>query len=388
MAHIVIIGGGTAGLPTAHELAEVARAGERITVVAGHAAFRAGASAPWITARSSAEFDLAQNLRRKDIGFSAAGARRLHPERNQLELGDGKMLDYDYLVIAAGPRPAFDAIEGLGPDGYTNSLCHADHLPGCVREWNHFMADPGPIIVGAVQGASCFAPAYESAFRMEAELRTRKLRDQAPMTFVTSEPFIGDLGVGGIGDSRARLEKALRERDIAWIANARVDRVERGTMHVTESSGGAPGTPHALAFKYSMMMPPFRGIDAVAGIGGLADERGFVLVDEFLRNPKYPNIYAAGATVTSAAASAASDEHRTAYMIESMVGAVVRNLRDQIDGREPSACPTWSPVQLADLGASGLAFVAGPEGALRPQHGVAGGDWVQMSRCSACDVGD
>lgn len=389
MAHVVIVGGGTAGLPTAHELAEVARAGERITVVANRAAFRAGPAAPWITAQSAAEFDLAQNLRRKGIGFSAAGARRLHPERNQLELGDGKLLDYDYLVIAAGPRPDFDAIEGLGPDGYTHSLCHADHLPGCVREWNRFMADPGPIVVGAVQGASCFAPAYESAFLMEAELRARKLRERAPMTFVTAERFIGELGVGGIGDSRARLETALRSRDIAWIANARVERVERGAMHVTENgAAGAPRKRHSLAFRYSMMMPPFRGIDAVAGIEGLADARGFILVDEFLRNPRYRNIYAAGATVANAAANAAGEAHKTPYMIESMVNAVVRNIRDQIDGREPLACPTWSPVQLADLGASGLAFIADPQGALRPERGAGAANWVQMSRCAACDVGD
>ena len=75
-------------------------------------------------------------------------------------------------------------------------------------------------------------------------------------------------------------------------------------------------------------------------------------------------------------------------MIESMVNAVVRNIRDQIDGREPLACPTWSPVQLADLGASGLAFIADPQGALRPERGAGAANWVQMSRCSACDVGD
>lgn len=391
MAHVVIIGGGTAGLPAAYELAEVARAGERITVVADRAGFRSGSATPWVTAQGSAEFDLAQNLQRRSIAFSGAGARRLHPERSQLELGDGKVLDYDFLVIAAGPRPAFDAIEGLGPDGYTHSLCHADHLAGCVKDWNRFVSDPGPIIVGAVQGASCFAPAYESAFRMEQELRARKLRERAPITFVTPEPYVGHLGVGGIADSRARLETALRERGIAWIADARVDRVERGTMHLTEgAAAGAPGKAHRLTFKYSMMMPPFRGIEAIAGIEGLADGRGFMLIDECLRNPKYPNIYAAGVTVASAAASGSSiatEPHKTAYMIESMVSAVVRNIRDAIDGKAPSAGAEWNPVHLADLGASGLAFVADPTPSLRPAHGVAGGDWVHLSRCSACDVG-
>jgi len=383
MAHAVIIGGGTAGLPTAYELAELARPGERITVVADRAGFRSGASTPWITAQDGTEFDLAQNLRRRGIGFSAAGARRLHPERNRLELGDGSLLDYDYLVIAAGPRAAFDTIEGLGPDGYTHSLCHADHLHGCVRDWNRLLANPGPVVVGAAQGATCFAPAYESALFMEHELRARKLRERVPMTFVTPEPYIGHLGVGGIADSRARLEAALRERDIEWIADARVERVERGTMYVT---AGGTGKPRALPFKYAMLMPPFRGIEAVADIEGLADARGFILIDECLRNPKYPNVYAAGVTVASAAAGAAAESHKSAYLIESMVNAVVRNIRDAIDGKPPRAGAEWNAVHLADLGASGLAFIADPSPSLQPAHGVAAGDWVQLSRCSACDV--
>ncbi|TAN56730.1 MAG: NAD(P)/FAD-dependent oxidoreductase [Betaproteobacteria bacterium] len=386
MAQVVIIGGGTAGLPTAYELAELARPGERITVVADRASFRAGTPAPWVTALGSVEFDLAQNLRRRGIGFTAAGARRLHPDRRQLELGDGKRLDYDYLVIAAGPRPAFEEIQGLGPRGYTHSLCHADHVAGCVRDWNRLVADPGPIIVGAVQGATCFAPAYESAFHMEHELRARKLLDRAPITFVTPEPYIGHLGVDGIGDSRARLESALRALGIGWIAGARVERIERGRMHVTEAGSGRI---HALPFRYSVMMPPFRGIEAVAGIEGLTDARGFILIDEFLRNPKYPEIYAAGVTVASAAASAAcvaAQAHKTAYLIESMVSAVARNIRDAIDGNAPGAGAEWNPVHLADLGASGLAFIADPAPSLRPAHGVAAGDWVQMSRCAACDL--
>ena len=383
MAQIVIIGGGAAGLSAAHELAARARVGERITVVANGEVFRSGPSTPWIAVQSSVEFDLAQNLKRKGVEFSAAGARRLHPQSNQLELGDGRRLEYDYLVIACGPRPAFDAVEGLGPDGHTHSLCHGEHLPGCAREWNRFLSDPGPIVVGAVQGATCFAPAYEGALMMDAELRSRGLREHAPMTFVTAEPYIGELGVGGIDDSRMQLEAALRERDIAWIANARVERIERGVMHVTWSAGRRR---YALAFKYSMMMPPFRGIDAVAGIEGLCNARGFILVDEYLQNPRFRNIYAAGATVASADPRAPFDEHKTPYQIESMVDAVVRNIRDQIDGRPPGACPIWSRVELADLGAPGLAFIANPHGALRPRPSD-DGSWVHLSRCSACDVG-
>lgn len=39
---------------------------------------------------------------------------------------------------------------------------------------------------------------------------------------VTSEPYIGHLGLGGVGGSKALLESALRSRHIKWITNAKV----------------------------------------------------------------------------------------------------------------------------------------------------------------------
>ena len=90
-------------------------------------------------------------------------------------------------------------------------------------------------MVGAVQGASCFGPAYEFAMIMDADLRKRRIfRDKVPMTFVTAEPDIGHLGVGGVGDTKGLLESEMRQRHIKWITNARVDRIESGKVHVTE----------------------------------------------------------------------------------------------------------------------------------------------------------
>jgi len=396
MAHILIIGGGPNGLAMAYEMLEQTRAEDRITLVSSGEQMRASTHAPWSGGRAGAgedpSFELGAALEKKGIGFSAAGARRLHPERNTLELGDATSLDYDYLVITTGPRPAFDEIEGLGPSGHTHSLCEAAHLQGCSHGWSRFVDNPGPLVVGAVQGASCFAPAYESLFLMDGDLRRRGLRQKVDITFVTAEPWIGHLGLGGMDDARERLEAAMRSRGIAWIANARVDKVERERMHVSECDAeGRRLRSRVLPFGYSMMMPAFRGIDAVAGIEGLANERGFILVDEHQRNPRYPNIYAAGATVQAAHEAPTpvpTGAHKTAYMVESMVGATAQNIRDQIDGREPSRRATWRAVSLADLGAGGLAFIANEEPPPRRVDWFERGDWVQLSRCSVCNVGN
>ena len=104
-----------------------------------------------------------------------------------------------------------------------------------------------------------------------ADLRKRRSA-QVPMTFVTAEPYIGHLGVGGVGDTKGVLESEMRQRHIKWIVNAKVDKVDADKMHVTEvDEDGKPKKAHELAFKFSMMIPAFRGIAAVRGIDGLAE---------------------------------------------------------------------------------------------------------------------
>src|SRR6185503_7048005 len=173
-------------------------------------------------------------MRTKGVRYLTQGARRVDPQARRIELNDGESIAYDYLVIATGPDLAFDEIEGLGPQGYTQSICHIDHAVRAHDAFEAFCKNPGPIVVGAVQGASCFGPAYEFAFILDTELRRRKIRDKVPMTFVTSEPYIGHLGLDGVGDTKGLLESEMRTRHIKWITNAKVDKVENGVVDVSE----------------------------------------------------------------------------------------------------------------------------------------------------------
>ena len=73
-----------------------------------------------------------------------------------------------------------------------------------------------------------------SLFILETELRRRKIRDKVPMTFVTAEPYIGHLGLDGVGDTKGLLESEMRDHHIKWITNAAVKKVEAGMMTVEE----------------------------------------------------------------------------------------------------------------------------------------------------------
>ena len=388
MAHIVIVGAGLGGMPMAYEMREAARPGDQVTVIANTTKFHFVPSNPWVAVnwrqREEIELEIAPLLARHNINFIPVGVKRLHPVQKQLELDDGRRIDYDFLVLATGPRLAFEEIEGLGPQGHTQSVCHVDHAAVSSKAWDKFVADPGPIVVGAVQGASCFGPAYEFAMIMETDLRRRKIRDQVPMTFVTSEPYIGHLGLGGVGDSKGLMESIFRDKTIKWICNAKVNRVEAGKMFVTEhDEDGKPKREHELPFKYSMMLPAFKGIDAVIDIEGLTNPRGFVLIDPYQRNIKYPEIYAVGVCVAIPPVEATpvpTGTPKTGYMIESMGTATAKNIRAVLDGKAPPEKATWNAICLADFGDSGAAFVALPQIPPRNVNWFAQGKWVHLAK--------
>jgi sulfide:quinone oxidoreductase len=180
------------------------------------------------------------------------------------------------------------------------------------------------------------------------------------------------------------LESALREKHVKWITNAKVTRVEPGKMHVTEHDDeGKPKKEHVLPFKFSMMLPAFKGVDAVSGIEGLTNPRGFIVIDEYQRNPKYPNIYSVGVCVAIPPVEQTpvpTGAPKTGYMIESMVTATAHNIREVLDGKQPTHKATWNAVCLADMGDTGIAFVALPQIPPRNVNWFSEGKWVHYAK--------
>lgn len=388
MAHVVILGAGIGGISTTYELRAALGRKHHLTLISNTPYFQFTPSNPWVGVGWRTKEDVVVKLdalmKRFKVAFIDQGAKRVHPAENRVELTDGGFVDYDVLVIATGPELAFDEVPGLGPEGHTQSVCTADHATKANIAWEAFCKDPGPIVVGAVQGASCFGPAYEYAMIMDKELRNRKIRDRVPMTFVTSEPYIGHLGLGGVGDTKGLLEHELRHRSIRWVTNAKVDHAEAGKMFVTEvDEDGADKRKHELPFKYAMMLPAFRGISALRGVEGLVNPRGFVIVDKNQRNPQFPNVFGIGVAIAIAPLEktpVATGVPKTGYMIESMVTASVRNITALLAGKEPASEPTWNALCLADFGDSGIAFVAKPQNPPRNVNWAAEGKWVHLGK--------
>lgn len=388
MTNIVVLGAGLGGTLMAYELKAELGAGDTLTVIGQGSHYHFVPSNPWVAAgwreRDEVEIDICATMARKGIAYRPEGAARLHPEENRIELTDGSSVPYDYLVLATGPDLAFDEIPGLGPDGFTQSICHIDHAEKALVALEKFIVNPGPIVVGAVQGASCFGPAYEFAFILDTELRKRRIRDKVPMTFVTSEPYIGHLGLDGVGDTKGLLESQMRNRHIKFITNARVQKVEAGKMTVEEvGEDGAVKKVSELPFSYSMMLPAFRGVAAVRGLEGLTNPRGFILIDKHQRNPRFANIYAIGVGVAIPPVGPTPvpvGVPKTGFMIESMVTATAKNIGALLRGRVPEAQASMNAFCLADFGDGGVVFVAEPQIPPRNVNWSAQGKWVHYAK--------
>jgi sulfide:quinone oxidoreductase len=389
MSTIVVLGGGIGGISAAFELKDELGDAHEIILVSDQDHFEFTPSNPWVAVKwrkpESIRLDLNKLMDKHGIRFVGKAVKRVQPESHNLLLEDDDVLTYNYLVIASGPRLAFDEIPGLGPHGgYTGSVCKTDHAQLMSEKFDAFCANPGPVVVGAAQGASCYGPAYEYTFIIETELRRRKIRDKVPMTFVTPEPYIGHLGLDGVGDTKGMLESEMRDRHIKWHTNARIDAVEEGLMKITQvADDGSDRVSHELEFAHSMILPAFTGIEAVMGVEGLSNPRGFIIVDEHQRNPTYPEIFAVGVCVAIPPVGGTPlpvGVPKTGYMIESMVTATVQNLAEILAGKEPTHHATWNAFCLADFGDRGVAFIALPQIPPRNTNWSGSGRWVHWAK--------
>ena len=293
MVKIVVLGGSFGGLTAALELKRLLGSKAEVTVVSGENRFVFLPSLPWLIMgwRKPADISLqvADILAPRGIRFVHAAALEVQPESSRVRTAAGE-LAYDYLVVSTGPKLVFEEIPGLGPDqGHTDCTFTLDHALRTARNWQAILENPGPVVVGSAQMVSCFGPSYELAFEMDAELRRLKMRHKVPLLYLTSEPYLGHMGVGGLGNSKRFMEDEFAKREIKAITNQAIDEVAPGEIRLKDGA--------KIPFKLAMLAPPFKGVEAVAPLGNL---RGFVPVDHHYRHTRHQNIFVIGVAMAIA----------------------------------------------------------------------------------------
>jgi sulfide:quinone oxidoreductase len=360
MADVVVIGAGLGGLPTAYELRHLLPRQHRVTLISDSPKFTFIPSLPWVALDllplERIQQPLEEPVLRQGIEWVEGAVTKLDPLAQYLTVGE-RRIDYDYVVIATGANLALDAVPGLGPkNGYTQSVCNPHHALMARDAWLKFLKEPGPLVVGAVPGASCFGPVYEFALLADFVLRKRGLRHQVPITIVTPEPYAGHLGIGGMANSAQLVTQLLKRRQVELRENAAITQIE--TERIVLADG------RSLPFCYSMLLPPFRGPRFLREAFGLTDTNGCLPVLPTYQHPNFESIYSVG-VITQLKSPEPTPipigVPKTGQMTEAMGMAVAHNIAIRLGAIAADPVkPTLEAICFADFGDTGILFLADP----------------------------
>ena len=389
MTHIVIVGAGIAGVPAAYAIKNRLGPNDQVTLVSDREYFNFVPSNPWIAMgwreREDIAFPIDPYLEARGIYFVAQGLTQIHAASNQVELADGRRLRYDYLVLATGATPAYEEVEGMDPaQGYVHSVIRIEQAIETSHAYKEFVKNPGPIVIGAAPGCAILGPMYETAFLVDADLRRRGIRERATITMVTPEPYVGHFGIGAETETRQLLENALTDRNIASVCNVKTTKITPGNVHLMQyDQSGKPGASTTLPCAFGIYAPAFKGISALRASTGLTNTRGFVTVDEYLRSPIYPNVFAAGICVAQPALTntpVAVGPPESVYSIQNQVDTVARNIIAAIKHEALISALPQRAKWLSDMGETGAAYLSEPQIPLRNINRIKQGRWVHLAK--------
>jgi sulfide:quinone oxidoreductase len=338
---IVVLGGSFAGMTAALEIKN--KLGDRhdVVVLSKAADFLFMPSLIWVPfghrQREDITFPLAPVFEQKGVIFENVEATRIDLRERVVEVAGGRKHVYDYLVIATGPRLDYAAVNGLGPRGFTQSIFSWEDAERAREAFDRFVAEPGPVVVGGVQGASCFGAAYEFLFNMAYELKKRGLSDRAPLTYVTAEPFLAHFGIGGFGSGTKMTEMFFRHEKIEGVTNAMVQEFTRDEVVLADG--------RRLPFRYAMFAPRFHGVDVVRALSEITTPAGFVKVNAQYQAEPYAEVFAAGVAVQLDPPSPTPvpcGVPKTGYLSEEMARVVAHNVVASIHGERLVGLPPGS----------------------------------------------
>ncbi|MDX1761165.1 MAG: FAD-dependent oxidoreductase [Christiangramia sp.] len=284
----VVIGGNFAGMTAALELRRKTGKEHQVLMIDKSPLFLFIPSLIWVPFGRREVKDISFRkdaiLAKKGVNFMQAEAIEVDTKNQVVKTNKGDV-SYDHLVIATGPKVAYDVAPGV------KEFAHYIGTPqGAMKTrkaLEEFKKDPGPIVIGATQNAGCMGAAYEFLFNIEKWLREQKIRKKVDLYWITPETFLGHFGIDGITGGETMLKSFMKMFNIHYRTEVGVEEVSADKVVLTSGE--------ELPSKFTMLMPPFVGVDFVKNSPELqATPAGYIPVTDDYRHVSIPNVWAAG----------------------------------------------------------------------------------------------
>lgn len=291
MTTTIVIGGNFAGMTAALEIKRKGKKDHRVMVIDKSPLFLFIPSLIWVPfgRREIKDISFRKDtiLQKKGVEFVQAEALKVDPQMQIVMTTKGDFT-YDHLVIATGPKVKYDVAPGVVE--YAHYIGTPNGAMKTRKALEEFKSNPGPVVIGATQNAGCMGAAYEFLFNIEKWLREQKIRKKVDLYWVTPETFLGHFGIDGMTGGETMLKTFMKMFNIHYRTEVGIKEVSKDAVTLTSGE--------TINSKFTMLMPPFIGVDFVQNSPELEPtQTGYLAVGEDYRHPKFSNIWAAGIAV-------------------------------------------------------------------------------------------
>lgn len=273
--HIVILGGGFAGLSAAVRLAPLSRRGRcRLTLISASPRFVFIPSLPWLVIGRDRPKNIIRPLQdtkiARHVRVVIAEATGIDPKRQRVFTSSGPV-PYDKLIVAVGARADTSAVPGLARFGWgLATLEQAQRLARRLRA-----GDASRIVVAVHSSSPCRYGLYEMGLLLARQGRR--------VAVVTTSPTID-----GVDDPKLHQAwvRAARGLDLEWHTGRNVAEVRNRAVLLDDGT--------VLDSDVTIAAPPPRAPELTAGLYPAVTRAGLVVTHDTMQCVHWDHVYAAG----------------------------------------------------------------------------------------------
>ncbi|MEM1531386.1 MAG: FAD/NAD(P)-binding oxidoreductase [Nitrososphaerota archaeon] len=329
MKKVLILGGGVGGTIVANVLArKVSPSEANITLVdaTGKHTYQPGFI--YVAFSDAKPENLVRNERSlldKHINLIIDEAILIESNERRVRLKSGRILEYDYLVVATGARLCPEELPGF------KAAHHFYDLDASIRLRRALDNFPGGRVVIGIGGIpyKCPPAPAEAACQLDYYFTRRGSRHKAEIHYLSPLPRVFPL------ESVAPLVQEIMEsKNIQYIQLFNVERIEpeKGLVHSLEGE--------SLKYDLLIVVPPHKGAKVIED-SGLGDKGGWIPTDKYtLRVKGYDDIYAIGDATDIPISKAGATAHYEAKIVAENIAAEIKGsgMIKRYDGKVRCFC--------------------------------------------------
>lgn len=323
MKKLLILGGGTAGTMMANKLSPVLDKKEwQITIVDQHETHYYQPGFLFIPFGIYTKEDVIKP--RKDFFPSGVEViinpiEEIQPGKNQVKLTDGRVLSYDYLIIATGSGIHPEETEGMENGGWRQNIFDFYTVDGAVALADFLKIwQGGKMVINITEmPIKCPVAPLEFAFLADWWFTEQGIRDKVEIEYVTPLPGAFTKPVAS-----KFLGKFLEKKSIKLVPEFSIGRVDSSRNKIVSWDD------KEISYDLLVTIPTNMGSKLIAR-SGMGDDMNFIPTDPHtLQSKQYENVFVIGDATDLPTSKAGSVAHFQADVLS-------KNFLRVIEGRQP-----------------------------------------------------